>query len=98
MHSEPSEISRLKSTDKWACEICSFENLALLPNCEMCDTRKPGSIPKAPHSPPSGFECHSCQHLHSKLAAKCDNCGETLIPDDLDDEDSGTVARSSKKI
>ena len=35
--SYPDKLSKASSSDKWRCPKCSFDNLELMPNCEMCD-------------------------------------------------------------
>lgn len=40
-HHKISDVGRLKTDDKWSCPLCSFNNLALLDSCEMCETKKP---------------------------------------------------------
>lgn len=43
MNEEPENIpaDRSKSSDTWICPKCEFENINLLPTCEMCETSKP---------------------------------------------------------
>lgn len=59
VHYSGNNISLVPASNKWKCEVCSYDNNNFLRECEMCENKRPAASTSIKHESPA-----ATQHVH----------------------------------